>query len=399
MISAAAGACRNLEGWIRSNGWRGPDVCDAKSTKLYQYAYLKAQHNRLGRYALYLPLALLEQRAHGAVRAVLRVPQREYPQAIAQIARGYLSRFRVTADAAYADEATRCLRWLIANPSPGFSGPLWGQPYDWPSEQLIPAHTPRSTVTSIVIEALIDGYETLSDGQCLETAQAAAHAYLKHFKPSIQSPRGICFPYTTIDSFTVHNASAVIAAALLATAKHTGEESLRGPAMEALGFTVSHQLESGAWRYWAPPHAPGRIDNYHTGFILESLTQAKRCLGADFPWTKPLERGRQFFCENLVTESGVPKMLPDRTHPIDVQSCAESIVTLLHCVQDGMAITPLESAICWGVENLQNRDGSFAFRIYQGGRIDRSPYIRWGQSWMFRSLAWYLEHIAESAHD
>jgi hypothetical protein len=41
----------------------------------------------------------------------------------------------------------------------------------------------------------------------------------------------------------------------------------------------------------------------------------------------------------------------------------------------------------WIIKLMQNRNGSFAYLAFANGRVDRTPYLRWGQAWMLRALA------------
>ncbi len=62
--------------------------------------------------------------------------------------------------------------------------------------------------------------------------------------------------------------------------KITCDEELADFVRKLVDFTVGYQRGDGAFYYWAPPHKfdkkiMDRIDNYHTGFVLESLRTIK----------------------------------------------------------------------------------------------------------------------------
>ena len=45
----------------------------------------------------------------------------------------------------------------------------------------------------------------------------------------------------------------------------------------------------------------------------------------------------------------------------------------------------------WTIENMQDENGYFYYRIYKSGYISKIPFIRWGQAWMLRGLSYCEE--------
>jgi len=64
-------------------------------------------------------------------------------------------------------------------------------------------------------------------------------------------------------------------------------------------FTVSHQNSDGSFYYWAPPDKINfMIDNYHTGFVLESFkTICEDC--GDERYDSAFKKGMEYYYNNL----------------------------------------------------------------------------------------------------
>ena len=382
--------------WLDRNGRAGHDVCDVKSTALYKWVNVSAQNSRLLKLCAYYPMAVAELYVSGLVRKACRIEKRIYPQALAQMARAHLLMGDVHDQAQHREKAVAILSWLLENHSAGYTGITWGQPYDWPSRILIPADTLRATVTSIVSAAFLDAYDRTGDQVYLDTVASACRMFIADFNYERDADGDLCFSYTTLDNFRVHNANMFAVETLLRTWSHTRDAELFDVGMAGFRLTMKCQEEDGAWRYCAPPEDPGRIDNYHTGFLLESLVRVKRALGPEFAWDESLRRGAEFFLKNFFLEDGTPKMKPASVYPIDIQSCAQSIITLceLGSVLPSMSQQLRKQALLvteWTTTHMMGADGGFYYRKYRNGWTDRTPYIRWGQSWMLRALAYVIK--------
>jgi len=155
----------------------------------------------------------LEQLAAGsraarliAIQAVMRCPVHirplvgvrtaRNPKGLALFVRALLARSRVLADDQSAIEARTLLDWLVAHPSPGFEWPCWGYPYPWQDVGFFaPRDFPNRVVTSFVVHALLDGFETLGEPRYLETASKAVEFLLKAPRTLYADDRHRCVSY------------------------------------------------------------------------------------------------------------------------------------------------------------------------------------------------------------
>ena len=284
------------------------------------------------------------------------------------------------------EQAATLGSWLLDNPSESYPGMCWGYPFDWYSRVFIPQGTPSAVVTSTCGQALLDLAELTDDDQAEEGARGAA-LFLAEGLNRTEFPDGsLCLSYTPLDDFQVHNASLMAAEFLLRCGARYDRQDWRDIAVRCLAFTVGDQRDDGSFEYWGPDQVSGsHVDNYHTGFVLRSL-HAFAAAGVQEA-DDALAAGWSFYRDHLLGSDGRPSDLVGRSVPLNIHSCAESILCpSLLSDRFSNALPAARLAARWTVENLQNPDGSFAHGIWADG-IHRIPYLRWSQAWVFRALA------------
>jgi len=120
---------------------------------------------------------------------------------------------------------------------------------------------------------------------------------------------------------------------------------------------------------------------------IHALTGHPACLEA-------LSKGVKYYLENLFSEDGLPKPFskaPRLTvYKRELYDCAECInLSLLLRDRFPQLESTLETVVAGILKNWIKPDGSFRSRRLHLG-WDNVPMHRWGQSQMFRSLAFYL---------
>ena len=375
-----------LDSWVERNGWAGYDPYDIKGMKLF----LVLQRNR---YTKIFGSSLFLNRFPMFFRKIFRVRKDVNAKAMALFARGYLNLYRKLKDKKYLNKAVFCLNWLMENRSRGYSGFCWGYPFNWQSRIFIPKNTPSGVVTSIAAHAFLDAYEILGDKKYLNIAKSCCNFILNDLNIDIIDTNRICFSYTPLDDFHVHNANLWSASVLLRTYTYIKNKKYKKMGIKAINFTVSYQNVDGSWYYWAPPDKlVYGIDNYHTGFVLECLNIGRRVLGDEFKYEKELMKGLEFYVTNLFLDDGTPKIQHNSIYPIDIHSCAQAIITFCELADfKPKYLSMAEKVAKWTIKNMQDKKGYFYYRIYKN-RVDRMPYIRWGQAWMLRGLSYLYKN-------
>ncbi len=382
-------AFNKLDWWLNRNGWSGYDPYDIKGTRVF----IKLKNLNK---ALIFTAEVFSERFPKLFRRIFGIKRRINAKAMGLFARGYLKYYSHFKNLYHLNKALYCLSWLLKNPSPGYSGLCWGYPFDWQSKIFIPQSTPSGVVSATVAHAFLDAFETLEDTRYLDIVKSICDFFLNDLNIDYVSSNELCFSYTPLDNFHVHNVNMLVASVFARAGFHLGNQKFLDIAEKAVNYTVRRQNSDGSWYYW---DYPSIIDNYHTGFVLESLNIYRRYT-KDFSYDSSLENGLKYYAKNLFLSDGTPKFASRRTYPIDIHSCAQGIITFSEVVDFSNAyLEVLNKIVQWTLKNMQDHRGFFYYRIYNGyydrvkipfyrKYINKIPYIRWAQAWMLRALSY-----------
>jgi hypothetical protein len=321
------------------------------------------------------------------LRPVLGVPKERNPKGIALFTLAYLNRYLETGRLADREAAERLLRWLSGHQAPGYDKAGWGYNFDWQNGRkfFLSAYEPNIVVTVFSGRAFLRFYEITGEDWALEMAKSAA-SFIR-FNINQKRFNGYdVFTYTPHDEFILINTNAIAANFFYRLAGHTKSEPLAKRAEELFGFVVDTQRESGGW-YYAVPADESHLshDNFHTGFVLESLYVYATDQREEHPARDSYRNGMKFYRQNLFEEDGAPRFEADKGYPYDAHAAAQAVLTL---VQRGTERDrELAWKTCqWSLDNLLDSEGYFYRRI---GRLftDETAYMRWSQAWMCRALS------------
>jgi len=330
------------------------------------------------------------------IRPLLRVHKARNAKGLSLFSRALLARHRMTGSAADAAEARDLLDWLIAHPAPGFDGLCWGYPYPWQDVGFFaPRNFPNRVVTSFVGQAMLDAYETLQESRYLDAAQQAVRFLLGAPKTLFEDEDRWCLSYVpdpAVD-WIVMDVSALSGALAARLGAITSDSELIAQGGRLVRYVVSKQTPEGAWFYSDPPSASSIThDNYHTGFILDSIQQYG--LSADSSeFDSAYRRGIEFYEQRLFEPSGAARFMSDRRYPIDIHGCAQGIITF--SLQQRHAGTGAEVAgrvLGWTLANMWDPASGWFYYQRRRGYRTRIRELRWCQGWMSWALATYLEN-------
>ena len=372
-----------LDRWIEKNGWAGYDPYDLKGSQMF----LKINKIRVIGFVFGQCCELFPSLS----RSAFKISPQINAKAMALFGRGYLNLYRKTGDQQNLDKAIYCLNWLENNPTFGYSGHCWGYPFDWKSIIFIPQGTPSGVATSQAAHAFIDAYEVTREKRYLNIATSCCSFLLHDLKKDIISSKSMCFSYTPIDTYHVHNANLWAASVLLRIWPHIQDDTYKDIALKAYQYTVDDQNDDGSWVYWGPPNRPNTvIDNYHSGFVLECLNIARKVLTDEWIWEDALRKGLDYYKKNLFLDDGTPRLTNNSTYPIDIHSSAQAIITFSELSDIDPHSKKMANKVAkWSLANMQDVSGYFYYRKYKR-RINTMPYIRWGQAWMLRAMGYLL---------
>jgi hypothetical protein len=387
----ARAVCREALAWAAERDYAGWDPYDGLNARAFDP--LDALPEWLPGTGLLRLVAM-----HGVhkspvnLRPLLGVPRERNPKGVALFALAYLDRYEREREPESLERAESLLGWLRANDSPSFEEPCWGYNFGWQNGRKfhLPAGEPSIVVSVFCGRAFLRHHALTRDPESLRTAERTA-AFVRERINTREVDGRTVYTYSPYDSFVVVNANALAAAFLAGVGTAAGDDDLTARATELVDFVVDAQTDEGAW-YYAVPAEESHLshDNFHTGFVLESLHRYLTTTGDHPAAVRAYRRGMEFYRSNLFEADGAPRFEADSPYPRDAHSAAQGIRTL---VLDGDLATA-ESVLRWTLRNLYDEAGYFYRRR---GRVlsDTTPYMRWSQAWLCYALGTYLRAAGE----
>src|SRR5437764_2197388 len=289
-------AHRELWQWCRARDFAGYDPYDALNSRLFQATALK--NSRTAR----LAWTQLHKRASIDLRRLVSIPRERNSKAIALFALAALADYRRNPTRKAEVQVRELLDDLIWMNFKGFSGAALGYNFDWQSRSFFaPRGTPTIVPTAFAARALCEASEVLSRDEYLPFARTICDFILNDLNRSEVNKDEVCFSYSPLDRTRVFNASLLAAEALASVGKLTGEASLIDWALQATRYVIRRQREDGSWAYGADNYQSWN-DNFHTAFVLSSLSRILQALAAEpekhfTAETQSTQRSRREFAE------------------------------------------------------------------------------------------------------
>ena len=398
MIDDCERALSRLLHYCRSEAWLGYDPYDALNSPLAKSFLFQYRFPRIA-------LTQTVKRSPFNLRPVLGIDKQINPKGVALAARALmlladqsacsLPSSIEEATAYHAEDVKTDFEFMLSRleslRSAQYAEACWGYNFDWQSRAFFaPRGTPNVVCTVFAAQAYLDWYERTGSEFALQIAVSSCRFLLDRINRT-EDRDGDCFSYTPLDHSRVHNVNLLAAELLARTFTKTGVAEYRDAAERAVRFTLARQRGDGSWPY-GEAHSQGWIDSFHTGFILVSLKHLIELLGGQ-EWQFALERGYEFYENRFFLADGTPGYYHDRSHPIDVHSAAQGVITFVEMTDLMPNAKAMASRVLrWAIENLQDPAGFFYFQRHRFYTI-KIPYMRWAQQWMLYALSFYLSHI------
>ena len=354
------------------------------------------------------PMVLCEAFAPSTRRLWYRPPR--FPIADAHYAMGHALLYEDSGDSSHLTRAIHFLKMLEQTRCGGFQEHCWGYPFDWVTRNgIIKAQTPLITTTPYVYEAFLQVLQVAETSSPPLAADQRRHwndilhsitrhacADIKDFRTSATASS--C-SYTPFDGGGVVNAAAYRAFLLTSSSKLYDQSEYWSIAKRNIEFVLEAQNADGSWPY-AVDGMRDFVDHFHTCFVMKALAKIHTMTGHEGCW-KALCRGIDYYISHLFDTDGLPKPFakaPRLTmYQRELYDCAECINLCLLLRDRFPRLREMADKV---VEEIVTRwvtsDGSFRSRRLLIG-WDNVPMHRWGQSQMFRSLAFYLNETTRKA--
>jgi hypothetical protein len=316
-----------------------------------------------------------------------------FPIADAHYAMGFAFLYEATGDAAHLEKAVHFLNELIRSRCQDFKEYCWGYPFDWVWRGgVIEQQTPLITTTPYVYEAFLQICRLHPREEWEPIPESIARHAAVDIKDFRTSETASSCSYTPFDEGGVINAAAYRAFLLTSASKFLSNDKYWRIAERNLNFVLENQNPDGSW-FYAVDGVRDFVDHFHTCFVMKALAKIHSLTG-HAATVEALRKGVSYYLNNLFDTDGLPKPFsraPRLTvYKRELYDCAECInLCLLLRGRFPQLETTLEKVVAHILDAWVKRDGSFRSRKLHLG-WDNVPMHRWGQSQMFRSLAFYL---------
>lgn len=311
-------------------------------------------------------------------RTAARVPKGYHAKGLALFASGLVARGE-------QDEARDLLERLETMARPGYRGTSWGENFDLQSRNaLTPVGTPDLVTSVFVANAMLDCHEAVDAPELLDTAVQACRFILGDLI-LFEDGTTMCLGCSPGNTARVHSVNMLAAALLARVARLTRNRVFLEKSRKAMRYSVKAMRPDHSWAYGEGPLLQF-IDSFHTGLNLVSM---KRWMeqAQEMTWEKELRRAYRYYLDHFWLEDGCPRYGNESLYPIDIHCSAQGIVTCLELALEHPDSLPFARRIArWAVDNMQDESGYFYYRK-QRAFINRIPYIRWSQAWMFYALS------------
>lgn len=375
-----------LESYCEKEQFKGWDPYDGLNSKVFQTIPF-VKKSKLAR------LAWIQffKRSPINLRKILLVPKQYNPKGLGLFLHGYCNLFHATGNEELLPVIRHLSNEIIQLRSENYSGACWGYNFDWQAKAFFqPAGTPTVVASTFIGYALFEAYDILQDKAILEVASSVSDFILKDLNRTYDEEGNFSFSYSPLDHSQVFNASLLGSRMLARTYSYIGRTELLDEALRSVKFCTDHQHEDGSWAYSTLPYHQW-IDNFHTGYNLECLSEYRRYSG-DHSFDEALSRGFRYYMDHFFMEDGRCKYYNNSLYPIDIHAPAQLIMTLSRMELMGQYRELADSALSWVINHMQSEKGYFYFQARKRFK-SKIPYIRWAQAWMFYAMTEYLKVV------
>jgi hypothetical protein len=382
---------RRFNDWLSAYGETSLDYQTFYSGRLGRLAKtLYYRRRRLG-IAAVAPMVFCEAFIPAARRLFYR--RVRFPIADAHFAMGFAFLYEATSETVWFQRAVHFLKSLEATRCADFSEYCWGYPFDWVTiNGLMKRQTPLITTTPYAYEAFLQVYQLDPDEKWRVILESIARHAASDIKDFPTSETASSCSYNPYDRGGVINAAAYRSFLLTSASKLFADDTYWAIAKKNVNFVLENQNPDGSW-YYAVDGVRDFVDHYHTCFVMKALAKIHALTGDD-DCLAALSKGINYYLANLFDTDGLPRPFskaPRLTvYKRELYDCAECINLCLLLRNRFPQLNQTLNTVVTGIlDEWVRPDGSFRSRRLHLG-WDNVPMHRWGQSQMFRALAYYL---------
>ncbi len=385
--------------WVEKNGWAGFDPYDVYGIPLLVRLNNRNRHRTLVEKVIMHVLSKCIENWPKKARDLLGIKREINAKAMGLFLQAYARLFIKTGIQAYRIRAIECATWLLNNVGKEYPGKSWGYPFDWQSIVFIPRGTPSAVVSVTVGNGFWYLWKATNDNKYLKICEDICIFLVHGLKKTDKGNGAICFSYTPIDGFLVHNANLMAAEFLARCGSVIGNMNYIDLGIRAGLYALNEQNENGSIYYWGKEqdkNAQKHLDCYHSGFEIRALWGLWKAT-SDNRFHDAAIKYASFFFKSYSGSDGAIYTSPQVLYPIDIHACAEMLICTAETadIDEKRAKDILYKTFLWINKYMQNKDGSYAYKRKNKNKIERFAFIRWGQAWMLCALSVLFSYIVD----
>lgn len=388
-------AIKRLEYWFEQNGFSGWDPYDVQDSKIFRF--IEQNFSNTIRRVLIRLLSEFNHIFPITFRKIAGVEKAINNKGLGLMLSAYSTLYQVSKNSMHLNNAISVASYLEQNSNKDYTGMSWGYPFDWLSPILIPAEVPSSVVTSIVGDGFYRLYQATNDKKYLNICQEICKFFINDLSLTYQDAEksAICFSYTPLDDYQVHNANLFVAEFLIRIGMEIENKSFVDKGILSAHFALKEQQKEGYLPYWGlsqtTKYSRGKIhtDHYHCGFEIRSL-HSIWLLTKNNAFNIAYQSYYQWYKKNMFCADGLPKYTTKSFYPLDIHTCAEAILCNTHLAKDKDDLRFVVNVATDVLNRMEFGAGEFTHvvrEIVPFVKIhSKIPMLRWGQAWMFLAL-------------
>lgn len=328
------------------------------------------------------------------LRPILCIKKDYNPKGIALFLSGYCNLYKITLEKKYLYKINYLSNILMNLKNCDFSGSCWGYNFPWQTKDcLFPVNYPTVVTTSFAANSLMDAYDCTKNEKYFRTALSSCNFILSDLKRTTLGP-GFIFSYTPKKKDCVYNAS-LLGSRLLARSYHyTKYRDYFKYARDSVIPVIIDQNKDGSW-FYGKKFSQRWIDSFHTGFNLECLSDYQ-LYTADKNYSDNINRGLLFYLEHFFLKNGIAKYYSNRIFPIDIHSISVLIIALYRLGRLREYTKIVSKVLLYAINNFQSPTKGYFYYQKNKFYLNKIPYMRWSQAWIFYALSCFLSHFLET---
>lgn len=198
----------------------------------------------------------------------------------------------------------------------------------------------------------------------------------------------------------IYNASIIAASFVARVNKDFRLEEKNNVIADCYNFLINRQNKDGSWNYGVDlRNGKEKIQmDFHQGYILDALLEYLEIFGHKNEIYEAYQKGLNFYYLKQFYSNGQSLYRYPRKYPIDIHNQAQGIITFSRAGRFNEKYLEFAKTIAyWTINNMQSSSGYFYYQKYPF-LMNRIPYFRWGQAWMFYSLSHLLDSNQRKAN-